>query len=78
MRDDRWSESIAVGSLAFVETVKNELCVKASHRDVIAADGSYALREPSEDYGGKFTGKIDALRAQNTFFWDESVGDVRT
>jgi hypothetical protein len=25
MRDDRWSESIAVGSLAFIDQVKNEL-----------------------------------------------------
>jgi hypothetical protein len=24
VRDDRWSEAIAVGSLAFVETVKND------------------------------------------------------
>ena len=40
MRDDRWSEAIAVGSLAFVETVKNDLGVKARHRDVIEADGT--------------------------------------
>ena len=33
-RDDRWSEAIAVGSLAFVETVKNELGSKAMHRAV--------------------------------------------
>ena len=25
MRDDRWSESIAVGSVAFIDQVKNEL-----------------------------------------------------
>jgi len=40
VRDDRWSEAIAVGSLAFVETVKNDLGVKARHRDVIEADGT--------------------------------------
>jgi putative transposase len=28
-RDDRWSQAIAVGSLAFVEKVKSELGVKA-------------------------------------------------
>jgi len=78
VRDDRWSEAIAVGSLTFVETVKNDLGVKARHRDVIEADGSYALREPSEAYAGKFTGKIDALRTQNTIPWDESVDDART
>jgi len=77
-RDDRWSEAIAVGSLAFVDTVKNDLGVKARHRDMIEADGSYALREPSEAYAGKCTGKIDALRTQNTILWDESVDDART
>jgi hypothetical protein len=30
--------SNGVGSLAFVETVKNDLGFKASHRDVIEAD----------------------------------------
>ena len=47
MRDDRWSESIAVGSLAFIDQVKNELGFKADHRDVIESDGSYVLREAS-------------------------------
>ena len=44
MRDDRWSESIAVGGLAFIDQVKNELGFKADHRDVIESDGSYVLR----------------------------------
>jgi putative transposase len=78
VRDDRWSEAIAVGSLAFVDRVKGELGAKARHRDVIEADGSYALREPSEAYAGKFTEKNDALRTQNTILWDESVDDART
>jgi hypothetical protein len=30
--DDRWSEAIAVGSLAFVESVKNQLDAKAARR----------------------------------------------
>ena len=45
-RDDRWSESIAVGSEGFVEQVKNELGSKAQHREVLVADGLYTLREP--------------------------------
>jgi len=36
----RWSEAIAVGSLAFIEKVKNDLGIKATHRDVIKADGT--------------------------------------
>lgn len=45
--DDRWSEAIAVGSRSFVEKVKNELGVKALHREFEQLDGAYALREPS-------------------------------
>ena len=78
MRDDRWSEAIAVGSLAFVERVKNDLGVKAKHREVIEADGSYALREPPEAYAGKFTGENEALSSENTILWDESVDHART
>ena len=72
VREDRWSEAIAVGSLAFVETVKNELGVRAKHRDVIEAEKSYALGEPSEAYAGKFTVKNEALRTQNTILWDDN------
>jgi putative transposase len=77
-RDDRWSEAIAVGSLAFVETVKNDLGVKATHREVLPADGTYSLREASEPYVRIFTGKNEVLRAENTFFWDETVENAAT
>jgi predicted RNase H-like HicB family nuclease len=76
MRDDRWSESIAVGSLAFIDQVKNELGFKADHRDVIESDGSYVLREPAEAYALKFAGGNEAPRSQNTFFWNEIVDEA--
>jgi putative transposase len=78
VRDDRWSESIAVGSLAFVEKVKNQLGVKATHRNVTEAEGSYALREPAEAYVGKFAGEIEALSSKNTLLWNESIDPART
>jgi putative transposase len=59
VRDDRWTEAIAVGSLAFVEKIKTELGVKALHREFEPVGEAYALQEPSETYAGKFTGKID-------------------
>ena len=77
VRDDTWSEAIAVGSLTFVDTVKNELGFKASHRDVIESNGSYALREAAAAYGHTFAGESEALRFQNTFLWDESSDDSR-
>jgi hypothetical protein len=72
MRDDGWSESMAVGSLAFIDEVKSELGLKAAHRDVVEYDGSYVLREPAEAYALKFAG----VRSQNTFFWNEIVDEA--
>ena len=77
-RDDRWSEAIAVGSFAFVETVKNDLGVKARHREVVQADGAYALHEPSEAYTGNFTGENEALSSENTLPWNESLENPGT
>jgi hypothetical protein len=71
------AESIAVGSLRFVESVKNQLGVKAAHRDVVESDGSYVLREPADAYALKFAGANGALRSQNTFFGNEIVDDAR-
>jgi putative transposase len=78
LRDDRWSQAIAVGSLAFVEEIKSELGVRAMHREVVQSDGTSALREPSEAYMGKFTGKSDVLRLENTIFWDENDETAET
>jgi putative transposase len=64
IRDDRWSEAVAVGGLAFVETMKKELGVKAKHRNVIETNGSYALREATEAYGRKFATETEALSHQ--------------
>jgi hypothetical protein len=48
------------------------------HRDVIEADGTYALREPAESYARNFTDEIEPLSAENTLLWDESAGNVGT
>ena len=77
-RDDRWSEAIAVGSLTFVEKVKNDLCVKGMHREVLEADGTYAVRESAEAYAGNFTDKNEALRSANTILWNENLGNAGT
>jgi hypothetical protein len=61
-RDDRWSESIAVGSERFVERVKNELGFNAQHREVSVADGLYTLREPVAPYGDHFDRENEAPR----------------
>ena len=76
MRDDRWSESVTAGTLAFIDQVKNELGFKADHRDVIECDGSYVLQGAAERYALKFAVENEALRSQNTFFWNEIVDEA--
>ena len=34
------------------------------------------LREPAEAYAGNFGGQIGAIRAQDTFLWDENIDDA--
>ena len=67
VRDARWSEAVAVGSLAFVEKVKGELGAKALHRELEQIDGTYALRESGEAYRGQIDSKNEALRPENDF-----------
>ena len=77
-RDDRWSEALAVGSLAFVERVKNDLGIKAMHREVLETGGTYALREPAGAYARHFTGENEALSSENTLLWNESLENPGT
>jgi putative transposase len=78
MRDARWSEALAVGSLAFVEKVKGELGIKAVHREVERGTETYALREQSEAYGIDLGSESEVLRAENTIFWEENAGVTET
>ncbi len=69
VRENRWSEAIAVGSLEFVANVKNEPGFKALHREVDHIDGAYALRERGEAYDRDFDSKSEPLRLENTVPW---------
>jgi REP element-mobilizing transposase RayT len=70
-RDGRWSESIAVGSKAFVRDTKERLGIKAVGREVIGDGGSYELRESEVSYGANFSPENGHLRQENAFFLDE-------
>ncbi|HEY7657343.1 MAG TPA: transposase [Burkholderiales bacterium] len=65
-RDARWSEALAVGSQAFVEQVKRNLALRARHREIEEANGSYALREPVWAYTGIFGSENARLGAGNS------------
>ena len=78
VRDDRWSEAIAVGSLGFVEKIKTELGIKALHREAEQIGAGYVLREQGEPYPTNFADKNEALSSKNTLFWNESVKSAGT
>jgi putative transposase len=78
LRDDRWSQAIAVGNLVFVESVKSELGSKALNRGVVEFDGAYALREQSEAYDGNLRSESEPLSPENTVFWNESAETAET
>jgi REP-associated tyrosine transposase len=78
VRDDHWSQAIAVGSLGFVEKVKGQLGVRGLHRAFEQLAGAYALRKPSESYADDFGSNSDALRMENTISWNENAETVET
>jgi hypothetical protein len=75
MRDARWSEAPAVGSLAFVEKVKGDQGRASRSRTGIE---TYALREQSEAYGTDLGSESEVLRAENAIFWEENAGIIET
>jgi hypothetical protein len=65
-----WSESIAVGSPAFLEGIKGKLR-KVRNREICSANGISTLREPSSPYSTIFDRKNDVLSFENAYFWND-------
>jgi REP element-mobilizing transposase RayT len=72
-RDEKWTESVAVGSEAFVKSTKERLGFKARARELIGGEGSYELRETAAPYNGYFGHENGVLRLQNEYFWESSA-----
>jgi hypothetical protein len=64
--------------LAFAETVKSELKMKAMHREVEQEGGTYVRRESSEAYGGEFAQEKEVLRSQNMILWQKFAETTET
>jgi putative transposase len=69
-REEKWTKSIAVGSKAFVESVKTLLGALARGRKVREAAEAYQLREPSARYSGHFGVKNEGIGPENTYYWN--------
>ena len=69
-REERWTESIAVGNKAFVEITHEKLGIKAKGRMVVENNDTYELKEPPSPYGDVFGPKKGVLRPENACFWN--------
>jgi putative transposase len=76
-RDGKWTESVAVGSEAFVTATKEKLGLRAKGREVVGRDGSYELRESPAAYKVILGHENAVLRLQNEYCWDD-IGCIST
>lgn len=54
VRESKWTESVAVGSSDFVETIKSKLRIRAKGRRIFKTQKESILREPQTAYRGAF------------------------
>jgi len=71
-RDAKWSQSIAVGSEAFVTQLTESLIPKAGRRVIVETKDAHLVREVSPAYKADFDSKMGLLRHKNTLSWELS------
>ncbi len=69
-RQDQWTESIAVGSKSFIETIKEKFGSLAKGRKILENDGGFQLREETASYIANFDSENGDIGGKNTYFWD--------
>jgi len=72
-QDGKWTESVAVGSRAFVTETKERLGIRAIGRKMVERGESFGLRESPAPYKGISGYENAALRLQNEYYWENSV-----
>ena len=70
-RDKVWTESLAVGSEAFVAKVQTLLGTRATNRKVVAIGDKHALREQSARYNIVSGAENIDLSLDNRLLWDD-------
>jgi len=68
-KENKWAQSIAVGSKTFIEKMKGALGYRARGRQIICADDTYELREMIMPFGN-----ADNLEFENTYLWNQPIG----
>jgi putative transposase len=73
IRDGKWTESVAVGSGAFVGATRDELGFRARRRRVVGGDGSYELRESAAPYERTLRYENALSMPRNEYPWADIV-----
>ena len=73
IRNSEWTESIAVGSKGFIETIIKKFGALATGRKMIGENDGFQLREPSETYNAVFDTKNEDIGAENSYFWNKNL-----
>jgi len=69
-RQAEWTESIAVGSKPFIESVKASLGFRAKRRKVLESGEGYQLRERLAAYKVLSEAENEDIGLENTLLWD--------
>jgi hypothetical protein len=73
VRESLWTESLAVGSPEFVETLQKQLGVRAKGREILPAEGRCHLRESEATYRALFVDKKGHFSLENTLLWNRTL-----
>ena len=73
VRDNKWTQSIAVGGKKFVEMTKDRLGYRAEGRKVVKSQEDYQLREKQTSYMANLGHKKVTLSDDNTYLWNVST-----
>ncbi len=65
-RKTKWSQSIAVGSEAYIKKIKEALGFRAKGRKIRQVGDSFELRKTMMPYGS-----ADSYEVDNTILWDQ-------
>jgi hypothetical protein len=69
-REERWSESVAVGSESFIRQTRDYLGYKAIGRKVHEKNGTFELKESISSYNAVFGPENADLKPKNAFIWN--------
>lgn len=69
-KDKSWTQSIAIGSRSYIESVKSLLGGNAIGRKIRELSEGFELREPEQVYNAIFGAKNDDIHTENCLFWN--------